>query len=109
MLEEYSKIIPLRGMYFKPLNSVINYDAQYGSDNLRLLDVYLNNDRNISDTAKIMNLHRNSVVYRIKRIESLIGVPLDDSELRLRILISLKVLRMLGLYPGSGKKAIEKI
>ena len=92
-----AKEITWKQLYHSQLNRIIETDRSKGSDNLRLLDIHLNCDRNISQTAKILHLHRNSVVYRLERIEEMLGMRLDDAEVRLRLLISLKALRYMEL------------
>jgi len=92
-----AKEITWQQLYHSQLNRIIDSDRLKGSDNLRLLDIHLNCDRNISATAQTLHLHRNSVVYRLERIEEMLGMSLDDAEVRLRLLISLKALRYMEL------------
>ena len=92
-----AKEITWQQLYHSQLNRIIETDRLKGSDNLRLLDVHLNCDRNIAHTAHTLHLHRNSVVYRLGRIEEMLGMSLDDAEVRLRLLISLKALRYMEL------------
>mgnify|MGYP001183217388 CR=1 FL=1 len=82
-------------LYHRKLDAVIENDHATGNDNLHLLDVYLNCDRNITNTAKVMNLHRNSIIYRLDRIEQMLGGSLSDPDLRFSLLVSLKILRYL--------------
>ena len=67
----------------------------YKSSNLYLLRTYLIHERNISQTAKLLYMHRNSVIYRISRIRELLNVDLDNPDIRLLLLISFKVLELL--------------
>jgi len=84
--------IDIRHLYYRSLDDLIEYDESTGNDNLRLLDIYLNRDRNITQTAKEMNLHRNSVIYRLERIEQILNCSLNDPQTRFNLLISLKIL-----------------
>ena len=92
-----AKEITWQQLYHSQLNRIIETDRLKGSDNLRLLETHLNCDRNISHTAHSLHLHRNSVVYRLTRIEEMLDMSLDDPEVRLRLLISLKALRYMKL------------
>lgn len=73
------------------LRKLQQYDDQHGTNNLELLYVYLNNDRKATDTAAIMHMHRNNVIYRIGRICDLIEMDLDDSRVRFRLLLAYEI------------------
>jgi sugar diacid utilization regulator len=88
------KEISLQNLYYKPLD-VIRSDPKYSTDNMTLLETYLKNDRNVSVTAGLLHLHRNSVLYRLRKIEDMLGVSLDDPDLRLWLLLSFKTLHLL--------------
>ncbi len=78
---------------FLPLYKLIESDMKTGNNNLQLLDIYLNNDRNITLTAKILHLHRNSVIYRLDRIgEIMDNADFNNAEIRFHILVSMKIL-----------------
>lgn len=98
MVDCYSKERGIRSalLYYRPLEILIENDRATGNDNLRLLDIYLNCDRNITNTAKVMNLHRNSVIYRLERIEQMLNGSLNDPDLRFNLLVSLKILQFIG-------------
>ena len=57
---------------------VINYDRETNSDLLLTLQLYIKYNRALNATAKSMNMHTNTVYYRIKKVESLLGVDLND-------------------------------
>lgn len=82
-------------LYYRPLEMLIDKDRATGNNNLQLLDAYLNFDRNITLTAKHLNLHRNSVIYRVEKIEQMLEGSLDDPDLRFKLLVSLKVIHFI--------------
>jgi len=51
-------------------------------------------------TAERMHLHRNTVIYRIKRLEDLFDIHLDDPEDLFAIQLSLRILRYLDILEG---------
>jgi purine catabolism regulator len=58
----------------------------------RTIETYLNCQSDISRTAKILGIHRNTVKYRMEKARCLLGLPPDGNdqslELRLAILLS---------------------
>ncbi len=53
------------------------------------------NGTNLQATADALYLHRNSLAYRLRRIEEVCGIDLDDIEDRFRLQLALKGRRML--------------
>jgi purine catabolism regulator len=45
----------------------------------------------ISETAKALFIHRNTLIYRIDKIKSILGRDLKDSEERLLLQLGLRV------------------
>lgn len=70
---------------------LIQYDRENESNFLETLQVYLKNERNITKTAQELHIHRNTLIYRINRIEdSILGTTLDNQELRDSLSFSFK-------------------
>lgn len=61
------------------LQPIIDYDAERGSGLLATLHAYLSNDRRVRETADALFIHRNTLRYRLERIESLLGVDLETT------------------------------
>ena len=70
------------------LAAVIRYDAAHDTDLRKLLYSYLRNERNLTRTATEMSMHRNTVIYKVKTLTSLVEDDLDDPIIRLRLLLS---------------------
>ena len=64
------------------------YDAQNKTDFYETLKVYLICERNLVKTASRLFIHRNSLVYRIRRICEITGLDLDDEQVRMHVLMS---------------------
>jgi PucR family transcriptional regulator, purine catabolism regulatory protein len=62
---------------------------------LHTLDVFLNHESSIAETAKIMFLHRNTVQNRINRCESLLNISVKDPIDTLKIRIALAIHRLI--------------
>ena len=93
MLDDYKKRYALEDMSVQKL-ALLSDPAEDRYDNLALLRNYLLTERSISSTAKIMHMHRNSVIYRLNKIQEILGLDLNDPDVRLRLLISFKILEL---------------
>lgn len=77
------------------LGPLIEHDARQNSELLQTLDAFLRANGNKIATARLLQLQRRSVYYRLDRIEQLLGTSLDDPELRVRLYIALRAREML--------------
>jgi hypothetical protein len=69
-----------------------------GSDSLlETLEVFFACNGNHSEAARRLNLHRNSLIYRLNRAGELLGQDLEDPDLRLSLQLALKGRRVLDL------------
>ena len=73
------------------LKALREYDRRHHTAFYDTLHIYLKNERNIAETARELNLHRNSLLYRLKRLEELLKENLDDPVVRLHILLSYEI------------------
>ncbi|MED3908749.1 PucR family transcriptional regulator ligand-binding domain-containing protein [Peribacillus simplex] len=64
---------------------------------LQTLSVYLETHCQISETAKRLFVHRNTVVYRLEKCEELLGKSLKDSETTLQIRLALRIKSLLNI------------
>jgi hypothetical protein len=70
---------------FLSLEKLRSYDEDHKTDMLNLLRVYLENERKATVVSALLHMHRNTVLYHVAKIESILGVSLDDSEMRLKL------------------------
>lgn len=64
------------------------YDTENHTDFFETFFEYLRWERSYAKTAKVMNLHRNTLLYRIARIQEITELDLDDPRVRLHLLLS---------------------
>ena len=75
--------------YLHPaLPKLAKYDDENGANLEKTLHTYLKNSCNTTDTAEALFLHRNSVIYRLHRIEELCDIDLGDTDTRFRLRLS---------------------
>ena len=68
------------------------YDEANKSELYMTLFQYLLHERNLVKTADILSIHRNSLLYRIKKIKELVDVDMDNPFLRQYLLISFQLM-----------------
>jgi sugar diacid utilization regulator len=61
---------------------------------------YLDTGRNLMDTARHLHVHRNTVVYRLAKIERLLGRPLDERPFATQAALTLAAQGQAGLNPA---------
>jgi purine catabolism regulator len=81
------------------LGEVIDYDEQKGIDLLGTLEIYLATQGNVSETARQLGLHRQSLLYRLQRIEELTGGDLSQAQHRFALELSLHLYRLRDILP----------
>nr|BBH92667.1 transcriptional regulator [Thermogemmatispora argillosa] len=84
----------LRAFYRETLGPLLEHDSR-GGELIETLECFFRCNGNLSEAARAMHMHRNSLLYRLERIEELLGQSLEDSELRLSLQIALKIRYML--------------
>lgn len=58
-----------------------DYDRRYHTSFVHTLRTYLECDRNAARAAEKLHLHRSTFFYRIKKLEELLNISIDDSRL----------------------------
>jgi len=97
-LMELLRLIPyddLKNYYNFALSGFTGSKTEEESSLLETLSVYLETHCQISETAKRLFVHRNTVVYRIEKCEEILGKSLKDSETTLQIRLALRIRRLL--------------
>jgi len=95
MITQYGSVMDLNNVYCRGLDKLNNGKKGMDGD-LQLLYIYLSSERNVSQTARLVHMHRNGVLYRIDKIKDTLGLDLDSPEVRLRLMISFKIMEYLG-------------
>jgi len=73
------------------LEPLVAYDKARGTPLLKTLETYLQRHGNLRQSARDLHIHLNTLHYRLQRIASLIGADLKDADVRLDLLLALRV------------------
>jgi sugar diacid utilization regulator len=92
-LRDNGALAPFVRQTLQPLDD----DRRSGDLLLETLEVYFANNGNALRAAQQLHLHRNSMLYRLRRVSELLGQDLEDSDVRLSLQVALKGRRVLEL------------
>lgn len=87
----------LQAFHDETLGTLEAYDSAHGTELVSTLEAYFQSLGSAQSTADRLSLHRNSLLYRLQRIESIAGVDLDDPEVRLRLHLALWIHRLMSM------------
>jgi sugar diacid utilization regulator len=82
----------LRGFVDQVLGPLLDYDRQHQSSLVATLATFLEHNGNLQASARTLDLHVNSVGYRVQRIQSISGLDLALADDRLLAQVALKIL-----------------
>lgn len=75
--------------YLSPVIAKVQaYDKAHSTDFLPTLQVYINSLCSTAETAESLHIHRNTLLYRLNKIEELTGVSLGDPHTYMHLMIS---------------------
>lgn len=78
------------------IGSLQVYDQKNDTQFLKTLDIYLQEDCNIAKTTERLYVHRNTVKYRMKRIQDLLERDLHDVNVQFNLRLAFKIRKFLG-------------
>ncbi|GEP25934.1 hypothetical protein CLE01_05320 [Cryobacterium levicorallinum] len=71
--------------------AVLNLDARSGTEYAATLRSYLDCGRDSARTATLLSVHQNTLRYRLRRVQELFGIDLDNADDTLMLWLSLRV------------------
>lgn len=81
----------LQAFHDEALGALIEYDAVHGGDLVRTLNAFFRAKCGPKEAAALLDVHRNTVLYRMERIREITKLNLDDADVRLRLHLALCV------------------
>ena len=77
------------------LGKLLDYDERQNADLIHTLEAYFSAHGNLATTAAELNVHRNTLLYRLRRVAEISAVDLKQPETRLALQLALAILRLL--------------
>ncbi|MEO1162193.1 MAG: helix-turn-helix domain-containing protein [Chloroflexota bacterium] len=79
------------------LGKLTEYDLRQNADLIKTLEAFFTCHGNLSQTAEMLIVHRNTLLYRMNRINEIAEIDLNRPETRLAIHLALTIRRLLTL------------
>lgn len=97
-IDSIPKNIDIRSFISPSILYLMEYDKEKNTNYTETLKAYIHNGQDINKTAEDLCLHRNTVDYRIKKINSLTPLHMDRTNVLCRLIISFRILEYLNLH-----------
>ncbi len=81
----------------RTLGPLLEYDMRQHADLIKTLEAFFTCHGNLSQTAEMLIVHRNTLLYRMNRINEIAEIDLNRPETRLALHLALTIRRLLTL------------
>jgi PucR family transcriptional regulator, purine catabolism regulatory protein len=81
----------VHAFYEEVLGPLLEYDRRTDNELVDTLETYFACNGNLSEAARRLHLHRNSLLYRLERIQEVLQADLEDADTRLSLQVALKM------------------
>lgn len=83
-------------MFRRPqIEKLINYDTEYNTNLFETLQVIINHSWNLHHTSEAMYVHYNTLKNRFKRIQEVIDIDLESSDIKLELEFAVKIWQLI--------------
>jgi len=96
LLFQVDKHEEMKEFYQETLGNLIDYDLENSNNLLDTLKVYIEQSGNLPKTAELLFIHKNTLIYRIHRIEEILQCDFKNINHLVNISTALKIGRFLG-------------
>jgi sugar diacid utilization regulator len=93
-LHTFAHTDTLRDQYQEQIALIVEYDQRKRTNLLDTLEVYLECGGNVAKTSNHLDVHRNTLLQRLDRIQKLCALDLEHLQNRFPLLVALKVHRL---------------
>ena len=68
----------IKEFFFSPVNKLLEYDKMYSTNFVDTLKTYISNRNNQYRSARALSIHRNTLLYRINKIQEIMEIDLNN-------------------------------
>jgi len=86
----------VEGQLLGPVRAILAHDAAHGTLYAESLLTYLSSFGDVVRAAEALNIHENTMRYRVRRAQELFDLSMDDGDEILACWLQLRLLRLLG-------------
>lgn len=76
------------------LGRLMEYDRVHGTEYMRILKAYFENDCSTVRAAEALYCHKNTLTYKLNKIKDVLGYDILSNENRVRIMVSFYILQL---------------
>lgn len=81
----------LAGELMSPIRRLLDYDRENSSEYYNFLKEFINSNWSLTRTAENNYIHYNTAKYRLKKVEEIIGMQVEDTNARFRLELALRL------------------
>lgn len=96
-LEENISAHAMKKFFEDALGPIYEYDQKYHSELLPTMEAWFSHHMNVAETSRALFTHRNTILYRMDRISSILQTDLKNADELLKFQLALKIYRLLDL------------
>jgi purine catabolism regulator len=94
----------LESFYHDTLGALAEYDRRRDGELVKTLDAYFACLGSPTEAAERLHVHRNTLLFRLHRIQEIAGIDLADAETRLALHLALRVRDVLQVDASAGAR-----
>lgn len=81
--------------YSTTIKPLVEFDRTSNSELVSTLKYYFQYNGNMKKMAQNMHMHYNTIIYRLQKIKDIIGMDIEDPDIRLNLEIALKIMDLI--------------
>lgn len=101
LLLKHTRITELKEFVDEILGPLLAYDSNKKGELIRTLQVFLETNWNVKETAEKLYTHYNTVLYRVNKIKELTGIDFNSPDQKLGLVIAMRLSQVINRFSGN--------